>query len=211
MALKTRMETTTCPRCGGSGSYSYNQIHGSMCYGCNGKGANYTKRANVALDMFRKLREQPLESFTVGDLVRYTPSLGRERTVQIASEPVETKSGRLGNHPDGTTNYDDISYYHGVTLSWGNPENRKGEQRLFMLHTPPVFGAIVGDELHAHAVELMIEYQNLLTKQGGIRKDSTERAAAVETEIAEIFSNPSNRINKPVVIPAQQAAQVAAE
>ena len=28
----------TCPRCGGSGHYSYNQIDGTMCYGCNGSG-----------------------------------------------------------------------------------------------------------------------------------------------------------------------------
>lgn len=27
----------TCGRCGGSGHYSYNQIHGSRCYGCNGR------------------------------------------------------------------------------------------------------------------------------------------------------------------------------
>ena len=28
----------TCPRCGGSGHYSYNQIDGTRCYGCNGSG-----------------------------------------------------------------------------------------------------------------------------------------------------------------------------
>lgn len=27
-----------CERCGGSGSYSFNQIDGDRCYGCNGKG-----------------------------------------------------------------------------------------------------------------------------------------------------------------------------
>jgi len=27
-----------CPRCGGSGNYSYNQIDGTRCYGCNGTG-----------------------------------------------------------------------------------------------------------------------------------------------------------------------------
>ena len=27
-----------CPRCGGSGHYSYNQIDGTRCYGCNGSG-----------------------------------------------------------------------------------------------------------------------------------------------------------------------------
>lgn len=27
-----------CPRCGGSGNHSYNQIHGSTCFQCNGLG-----------------------------------------------------------------------------------------------------------------------------------------------------------------------------
>lgn len=30
--------TETCPRCDGSGHYSYNALHGSVCYGCQGKG-----------------------------------------------------------------------------------------------------------------------------------------------------------------------------
>lgn len=28
----------TCTRCGGSGSFSFNLRHGTMCYGCNGAG-----------------------------------------------------------------------------------------------------------------------------------------------------------------------------
>lgn len=28
----------TCTRCGGSGNYLYNHLHGTMCYGCNGTG-----------------------------------------------------------------------------------------------------------------------------------------------------------------------------
>lgn len=27
-----------CSRCGGSGKFSYNLIHGDMCYGCSGSG-----------------------------------------------------------------------------------------------------------------------------------------------------------------------------
>ena len=36
-AMKLRL-TPACARCGGSGSYSYNQISGSRCFGCNGHG-----------------------------------------------------------------------------------------------------------------------------------------------------------------------------
>jgi hypothetical protein len=200
MPIKTRMETTPCGRCGGSGRYAFNLMDGDKCYGCNGKGVKYTKSASVALDLFRSLREQPLDSFTPGDLVRHR-TMGAERTVQLVSEATETKSGSYGKNPDGTTNYDDLTYYHGVTLSWGKPENRKGEQRLFMLDTPPTFGAVVTDELHEHAVELMIEYQNLLTQKGVIRKHSADRATEIENEIREIFSTTANRVHKPVIIP----------
>lgn len=32
-----------CSRCGGSGRYSFNLIHGTKCYGCNGTGKQKTK------------------------------------------------------------------------------------------------------------------------------------------------------------------------
>lgn len=34
---------STCPRCGGSGHYSYNQVDGTRCYGCNGSGVSIQK------------------------------------------------------------------------------------------------------------------------------------------------------------------------
>lgn len=37
-----------CNRCGGSGSYSFNQIDGSRCYGCNGKGHVAPKARDMA-------------------------------------------------------------------------------------------------------------------------------------------------------------------
>lgn len=36
MATLTKI---VCPRCGGSGSYSFNHIHGTKCYRCDGSGA----------------------------------------------------------------------------------------------------------------------------------------------------------------------------
>ena len=41
-------ETKVCSRCGGSGQYSFNQIDGSRCYGCNGEKFQYTKRGKAA-------------------------------------------------------------------------------------------------------------------------------------------------------------------
>ena len=38
--VEEKKEKVICSRCGGSGHYSYNPIHGTMCYGCQGKGFN---------------------------------------------------------------------------------------------------------------------------------------------------------------------------
>jgi hypothetical protein len=34
-----------CGRCGGTGQHSYNQLHGSVCYGCDGKKVRHTRKA----------------------------------------------------------------------------------------------------------------------------------------------------------------------
>ena len=199
--FKTRMETVTCSRCMGAGRYSYNMRDGDRCYGCGGKGVKYTKRASVALGLFIELRAQPLDSFTEGDLVRYRPAMQAERTVQLARQIHESNSGSYGKNADGTTNYDEVIKHKAVTFSWGKPENRKGTSYNFPPSHAPMLGAVVSDELHERAVDLIVEYQYLLTKQGTVRKDSIDRESAIKAEISEIFSSPENRINKPVVLP----------
>ena len=61
-----------CPRCGGSGHYSYNQIDGTRCYGCNGSGISIQKvraytekeytRMQVANERARAKREAEKEA-----------------------------------------------------------------------------------------------------------------------------------------------------
>jgi DnaJ-class molecular chaperone len=41
----------TCERCGGSGNYSFNLTHGTVCFGCNGRG---TVTVDVAAEAKRK-------------------------------------------------------------------------------------------------------------------------------------------------------------
>lgn len=63
-----------CGRCGGSGHYSWNQRHGSTCYGCSGSGvvvAPKAKNAWNAFLAFRKACHEPKTSqLEVGDKVR---------------------------------------------------------------------------------------------------------------------------------------------
>jgi hypothetical protein len=56
-----------CGRCGGTGRYSYNAIHGSKCFGCGGTGWKIARRAASAWIAYRdsvKIAKNP----TVGDL-----------------------------------------------------------------------------------------------------------------------------------------------
>lgn len=49
-------ETKTCGRCGGSGHYSYNQMHGTTCYGCSGRKVVYSKAGAAARIAFAAKR-----------------------------------------------------------------------------------------------------------------------------------------------------------
>src|SRR5262245_34188098 len=69
MAKDFLFETETCGRCGGSGNYSYNRVHGAVCYGCNGNRVRLTKRGAAAQAWFRKQQTVRLEDLRVGDRV----------------------------------------------------------------------------------------------------------------------------------------------
>lgn len=48
----------TCMRCGGSGKFSYNLLHGDVCYGCKGRGfVIMTKKAYEKQQASQKKRE----------------------------------------------------------------------------------------------------------------------------------------------------------
>ena len=62
----------TCGRCGGSGHYSYNQIHGTVCYGCGGRGKRQTRQAKKALaeiESLRKTFDVPAADLKSGDKI----------------------------------------------------------------------------------------------------------------------------------------------
>jgi len=62
----TVFETTTCSRCGGSGSYSFNLMDGDRCYGCSGTGQKLTKRGAAARAFFVASQEMPVAELRVG-------------------------------------------------------------------------------------------------------------------------------------------------
>ena len=56
--------TAYCSRCGGSGHYSYNQMHGTRCYGCDGRG-------ETVKPLTRQLLDEMVRRQTAGELDEY--------------------------------------------------------------------------------------------------------------------------------------------
>lgn len=62
-------EAVTCGRCGGCGQYSFNLMHGTVCFGCNGQGIKLTKRGLAAKAYYDSLRMVKVCDVKVGDVV----------------------------------------------------------------------------------------------------------------------------------------------
>ena len=104
-----RIETTECGRCCGTGRYSYNQMHGSRCYGCGGSGKKHTRRGAEAFRFLEELRSKRADAFVPGDLMRYdmfTPGGSARIFVRVTSvSPSEAKviiNGRPSKAPSVT-------------------------------------------------------------------------------------------------------------
>jgi hypothetical protein len=82
----TAFETTTCARCGGSGHYSCNAMHGTTCYGCGGSGKTLSKRGKAAQKMFHTAIKRPANTVQEGWLVWWGDlTLGKGKWVTVAS------------------------------------------------------------------------------------------------------------------------------
>jgi hypothetical protein len=65
----TLFEMGTCSRCGGTGKYSWNAKHGTMCFKCLGKGKIYTKNGQAALEFYQKSLMKNIEDVEVGNFM----------------------------------------------------------------------------------------------------------------------------------------------
>jgi hypothetical protein len=62
-------EIETCSRCGGTGNYSYCQMHGTRCFKCSGKKDVLTKRGLAALEFYRGLSTKTADQIVPGDVI----------------------------------------------------------------------------------------------------------------------------------------------
>ena len=89
-------ETTTCGRCGGTGKYSFNLMHGSRCYGCGGTGKALTKRGQRARRFLQALYLRPASEIAVGEQVRESVGmLGPEKWHRVTAVGSYNESGDI--------------------------------------------------------------------------------------------------------------------
>lgn len=96
--FKVTFEQTECSRCGGSGHYSWNQIHGSVCYGCGGSGKKLTKVGDVAKKEYDARMSIPACELIPGQIVMFPELSGRHtrRTILSVEDAPDMKWSESG-------------------------------------------------------------------------------------------------------------------
>ena len=85
----TPFETKPCSRCGGSGHYSYCYSHGTKCFGCNGRGWQFTKRGAAAQQFYADSLCIPASDVTVGQKIRIPGVPGITATKWMLVDTIE--------------------------------------------------------------------------------------------------------------------------
>ena len=98
MMGKIIWEHTECDRCGGSGRYSFNLMHGDMCYGCNGKGVQLTKRGIAARQFLNDSLTVPFSDITPGMKLHNSYS-GWEVVATIEGDTIRYTNGSALTDP----------------------------------------------------------------------------------------------------------------
>ena len=142
----TTLETVTCSRCGGSGSYSYCTAFGSRCFKCHGKGKVYTKRGLAAYHYLRKIRCIRAADFVCGDLMHFESTY---RSYFVKLDKIERRE-------DGQIELSGVNSVHGRSIAVYAPDDlvRKGWTQ---------------DEKQAQMRDALA-YQATLTKSGALKK-----------------------------------------
>lgn len=86
-----RFETTTCTRCGGSGRYSYCQMHGSTCFKCGSSGRQYTARGAAAAAWLTARKTKKAKDVEFGEWVSLPGVPGFSRPTYFTLERTYTR------------------------------------------------------------------------------------------------------------------------
>lgn len=156
VTIKLPFETVTCSRCGGSGKYSYNMMHGDMCYGCSGIGVKYTKRGLAAKQFFDELLSKPCEQVVAGDKVRIrTKKFHIVTRTDFGNPKIMAENSPLGGAYCG--NDTDM-----VRIEIGN--------NVHTMYPGTLVRMMHDDAAKAVKIEIAMAYQATLTKSGTVSK-----------------------------------------
>ncbi len=154
----TVIETKTCSRCGGSGSYSWCQRYGSRCFKCAGAGKVYTKRGLAAHNFFENLLSKPAGQLKPGDKIK-TDMVTSEGVGKWWETVVEV---RWGTDQDGGYIVDGVTkrYFHIIT--------NKCDHGIF--NDTDMYRVAATKEQKAAAFQQALAYQATLTQTGTVKK-----------------------------------------
>ena len=150
-------ESKTCPRCGGSGHYSYCQSYGTTCFKCAGAKEVLTKRGAEAQRFFSALLCVPVAEVKVGDsvLCEGIPGFTKSHFSKVESiTPTDTSGCVSMTNGVETPQRTDLVTFHTAVMTMGGlaPEKLVRVSR--------------SKEFKAAAVAKSLAYQGTLTKAG---------------------------------------------
>lgn len=155
------IESKTCSRCGGSGSHSFNMMHGSRCYGCSGTGKQYTKRGAAAKVYLEGMRTVPAESIKVGDKIQMMIGMGAAFSYKFC-----TVTGIEIGLAKTMACYAGDGQYTAIKIT-------TADQTEFKMLGNMVRKGWTGPEKQAQLI-IALDYQDTLTKAGQPAKSKTK-------------------------------------
>jgi len=187
--LSELLEKVTCGRCGGSGHYSFNMMHGTVCYGCGGSGVKLTKRGQAAKDYWTWLCTMDCRWLRVGDRVFQQGGgygLSGWCTVTAIEDNAATQngSGRFLKSADDATEGSALIELEGSKYSRLIEDGyrfleysglnitleRKGQKSTLGGWTGSLLTGTGDAEMNATLLKAVAAYQASLTKQGKVSK-----------------------------------------
>lgn len=138
MRLTDIFATTTCGRCGGSGHYSFNQVDGTVCYGCIGTGYVWDRKdKKYALDYLaarKQAKETVLRGVVAGDRINMGGDWGwvnvREAVFVPGTEQSNRGHAKTGSGPGAT-----VHYAGSVRLTFDDGSTYEGHEREIVIRS----------------------------------------------------------------------------
>jgi hypothetical protein len=158
-----KFERVTCTRCGGSGSYSYCQRYGSVCFKCAGSKQILTKRGAAAAAYMNDLLSKRADQLQPGDKVRET-GVTNGGDLYMAWFTVKVV------RPDTTTVNGVVQEGRKDLLAIEAEDKRGGSMGFLGIAPEKMYRVAATAEAKAAALKQALDYQDTLTKQGTVRK-----------------------------------------